>query len=86
MTRILEEYACVAREGYTLGVAGILASAGKSELRPDGSWSREAVASGLAEKDWMHGWLDQADEIDPSTLAALLLEWQARDAPGPRRG
>jgi hypothetical protein len=60
--------------------------AAMEQLRPDGSWSREAVASGLAEKDWMHGWLDEADEIDPSTLAALLLEWQARDAPGPRRG
>ncbi len=23
-------------------------------LRPDGSWSREAVASELAERDWVH--------------------------------
>ena len=49
-------------------------------LRPDGSWAREAVASELAEKDWMHGWLDEADELDVSMVAALLLEWKARDA------
>jgi hypothetical protein len=59
VTRILEEYARVAREGYIPGVAGIFAS-GKSELTDA--------------------------QIDPSTLAALLLEWQARGAPGPRRG
>lgn len=51
-------------------------------LRPDGSWSREAVASERAEKDWMHGWLDEADEIDASTVAALLLEWRTGHGPG----
>lgn len=52
-------------------------------LRPDGSWSREAVASEAAERDWMHGWFDEGDELDASTLAALLLEWNARDASEP---
>ena len=52
-------------------------------LHRDGSWSREAVAAEVAEKDWMHGWLDEADEIDASTVAALLREWNAQDASDP---
>ena len=59
--------------------------AAMERLRPDGSWSRDAVASALAEKDWMHGWFDEADKIDASMVAALLLEWNARDVPEPRR-
>lgn len=48
--------------------------AAMERLHPDGSWSMDAVASALAEKDWMHGWFDEADEIDASTVAAFLLE------------
>lgn len=47
-------------------------------LRRDGSWAKEAVAGGLAEREWMHGWLDEADELDAATVAALLRAW--RDA------
>lgn len=54
--------------------------AAMESLQPDGSWSIEAVASALAEKDWVHGWFDEADEIDASTVAALLFEWKARNA------
>ncbi len=32
------------------------------------------------QRDWMHGWFDEADELDAATVAALLLEWKARDA------
>lgn len=49
-------------------------------LCPDGSWARVAVASQRAEEDWMQGWFDEADELEPSALATLLLDPQALGA------
>ncbi len=49
--------------------------AAMDHLRPDGSWAKEPVAAERAEKDWIHGWFDEADELDASTVAALLREW-----------
>lgn len=49
--------------------------AAMEQLRPDGSWARETAAAERAERDWMHGWLDEKDELDAATVAALLREW-----------